>query len=113
MLQIENPQGFAQLEGGIQITNILPDDGKEKSRRSADNYHAINKPTAALTKSGRRSLCPQQRSDAYTLTRRRQEGAAMKHTDRRQIQTIFALPSKKAQPPNRPRLAAGAKIVIL
>ena len=37
----------------------------------------------------------------------------MKHTDRRQIQTIFALPSKKAQPPNRPRLVAGAKIVIL
>lgn len=37
----------------------------------------------------------------------------MKHTDRRQIQTIFALSSKKAQPPNRPRLAAGAKIVIL
>ena len=37
----------------------------------------------------------------------------MKHTDRQQIQTIFALSSKKAQPPNRSRLAAGAKIVIL
>ena len=37
----------------------------------------------------------------------------MKHTDRRQIQTNFALPSKKAQPLNRPRLAAGAKIVTM
>jgi hypothetical protein len=37
----------------------------------------------------------------------------MKHTDRRQIQTIFALSSKKARPPDSPRLAAGAKIVIL
>ena len=35
----------------------------------------------------------------------------MKHTDRRQIQTIFALSSKKARPPNHPRLAASAKIV--
>ena len=37
----------------------------------------------------------------------------MKHIDRRQIQTNFALSSKKAQPPNWPRLTAGAKIVIL
>lgn len=37
----------------------------------------------------------------------------MKHTDRRQIQTMFALSSKKAQPPNRPRLVAGAKIVTM
>ena len=37
----------------------------------------------------------------------------MKDLARRQIQTIFALSSKKAQPPNWPRLAAGAKIVIL
>ena len=37
----------------------------------------------------------------------------MKHADRRQIQTMFALPPKKARPPNRPRLTGGAKIVIL
>lgn len=37
----------------------------------------------------------------------------MKELARRQIQTIFALSSKKAKPPNWPRLAAGAKIVIL
>ena len=37
----------------------------------------------------------------------------MKHTDRRQIQTIFALSSKKARPPNHPRLAASAKIVTM
>ena len=37
----------------------------------------------------------------------------MKELARRQIQTVFELPLKKAQPPNRPRLAAGAKIVIL
>ena len=37
----------------------------------------------------------------------------MKHTDRRQIQTNFALLSKKARSPNHPRLAAGAKIVTM
>ena len=37
----------------------------------------------------------------------------MKHIDRRQIQTIFHYRQKKAQSTNRPRLVAGAKIVIL
>jgi len=37
----------------------------------------------------------------------------MKHTDRQQIQTIFALSSKKARPLNRLRLAASAKIVTM
>ena len=36
----------------------------------------------------------------------------MKHIDRRQIQTIFHY-RQKAQSTNRPRLVAGAKIVIL
>lgn len=36
----------------------------------------------------------------------------MIHIDRRQIQTMFALLPKKAQPPNRLRLTGGAKIVI-
>lgn len=44
---------------------------------------------------------------------RLKEAAVMKELVRRQIQTVFALLSKKAQPPNSPRLAAGAKIVIL
>lgn len=37
----------------------------------------------------------------------------MKHTDRRQIQTTFALFSKKAQLPYSPRLTAGAKLVTI
>ena len=37
----------------------------------------------------------------------------MKHPDRRQIQTDFAPPPKKARPPISPRLTAGAKIVTL
>lgn len=44
---------------------------------------------------------------------RLKEAAAMKELVRRQIQTVFALLSKKAQPPNSPRLAAGAKIVTM
>ena len=44
---------------------------------------------------------------------RLKEAAAMKELVRRQIQTVFAQLSKKAQPPNRPRLAAGAKIVTM
>ena len=44
---------------------------------------------------------------------RLKEAAVMKELVRRQIQTVFALLSKKAQPPNSPRLAAGAKIVTM
>ena len=44
---------------------------------------------------------------------RLKEAAAMKELVRRQIQTVFALLSKKAQPPNSPHLAAGAKIVTM
>ena len=44
---------------------------------------------------------------------RLKEAAAMKELVRRQIQTVFALLSKKAQPSNSPRLAAGAKIVTM
>ena len=44
---------------------------------------------------------------------RLKEAAAMKELVRRQIQTVFALLSKKVQPPNSPRLAAGAKIVTM
>ena len=44
---------------------------------------------------------------------RLKEAAAMKELVRRQIQTVFALLSKKAQSTNRPHLVAGAKIVIL
>ena len=44
---------------------------------------------------------------------RLKEAAAMKELVRRQIQTVLALLSKKAQPPNSPRLAAGAKIVTM
>ena len=44
---------------------------------------------------------------------RLKEAAAMKELVRRQSQTVFALLSKKAQPPNSPRLAAGAKIVTM
>ena len=44
---------------------------------------------------------------------RLKEAAAIKELVRRQIQTVFALLSKKALPPNSPRLAAGAKIVTM
>ena len=44
---------------------------------------------------------------------RLKEAAAIKELVRRQIQTVFALLSKKAQPLNSPRLAAGAKIVTM
>ena len=44
---------------------------------------------------------------------RLKEAAAMKELVRRQIQTVFALLSKKDQPPNSPHLAAGAKIVTM
>ena len=44
---------------------------------------------------------------------RLKEAAVMKELVRRQIQTVFALLSKKAQPPNSPHLAAGAKIVTM
>ena len=44
---------------------------------------------------------------------RLKEATVMKELVRRQIQTVFALLSKKAQPPNSPRLAAGAKIVTM
>ena len=37
----------------------------------------------------------------------------MKHTDRQQIQTAFALLPKKAQLPYSPRLTAGAKLVAI
>ena len=44
---------------------------------------------------------------------RLKEAAAMKELVRRQIQTVFAMLSKKAQPTKSPRLAAGAKIVTM
>ena len=44
---------------------------------------------------------------------RQKNHLTQKELVRRQIQTVFALLSKKAQPPNSPRLAAGAKIVTM
>ena len=37
----------------------------------------------------------------------------MKHSDRRQLQTMFALPPKKARLLNSPRLTGSAKIVTM
>jgi len=78
-----------------------------------------------LSHNGRRSLSPSDpktaEADACRIEHiisdesfdRLKEAVVMKELVRRQIQTVFALLSKKAQPPNSPRLAAGAKIVTM